>query len=209
MQAMSDAFFLAAYLGRPEAKQYFELVAKEVKFRVEHKIGINPRERFRLLYTEIPPWFWIDIMRVFHEKGATLAFESYPSTYWLSVFYDKYNNIPPIYDVDPEKPDEAVFLRLANMSMGRSQTHMLDQYVQATEKYNLDGAVFFTNRSCQICTRSMPLRETKYRERTGKPTMSFAGEHCDDRTFSQSQTMAKIHAFIDTLERQKSRPGMA
>ena len=203
IQAMADAFYLAAYLGRQEAKDYYELVAKEVAFRVEHKIGINPKERFRLLYTELPPWFWTGIMRVFHERGATLSIEAYPSTFWLSVLFDKYNNIEPIYDLNPDEPEEAIFLRLANSSMVRSQKHMLDQYVLATEKYNLDGAVFFTNRSCQICTRSMPMRESIYRERTGKPTMSFAGEHCDDRTFSESQTMAKIDAFFDTLERQK------
>ena len=203
IQAMADAFYLAAYLGRPEAKQYYELVAKEVKFRVEHKIGINPKEKFRLLYTELPPWFWVDILRIFHDKGGTLSIESYPSTFWLSVLFDKYNNIEPVYDLDPEKPDEAIFLRLANSSMVRSQKHMLDQYVVATEKYNLNGAVFFTNRTCQICTRSMPMRESLYRERTGKPTMSFAGEHCDDRTFSKSQTMAKIDSFFDTLERQE------
>lgn len=202
VQAMADAFYLAAYLGRPEAKHYYELVAKEVQFRVKHKIGINPKEKFRLLYTELPPWFWTGIMRIFHERGGTLSIESYPSTFWLSVLFDKYFNIEPIYELDPEKPDEAIFLRLANSSMVRSQKHMLDQYVVATEKYNLDGAVFFTNRSCQICTRSMPMRESLYRERTGKATMSFAGEHCDDRTFSESQTMAKIDSFFDTLERQ-------
>jgi len=207
--AMSDAFFLAVYLGRPEALEYFKLCAKEIQFRIKHKIGVNPKEKYRVLYTEIPPWFWLEMIRILQDKGATVAFESYPSTFWLSILYDKYFNIEPVYDLDPEKPDEAVFLRLANMSMGRSQKHMLDQYVLATEKFNLDGAIFFTNRTCQICTRSMPLRESLYRERTGKPTMSFAGEHCDDRTFSQSQTMAKIDAFVNAMEKQKLQRGAA
>jgi benzoyl-CoA reductase/2-hydroxyglutaryl-CoA dehydratase subunit BcrC/BadD/HgdB len=204
MQTMSDTFFLAAYLGRPEAKQYFELVAKEVKFRIKHKIGINPNERFRILYTEIPPWFWVGLLKIFHEKGGTLACECYPTTMWLSVMFDKYNNIEPVYDLDPEKPDEAVLYRVMNTGVVRNQEHMIDELVVATEKYNLDGAVFFTNRSCQLCTRSLPLRERIYRERTGKPTMSFYGEHCDDRTFSESQSMAKIDAFFDTLERRKN-----
>jgi len=33
--------------------------------------------------------------------------------------------------------------------------------------------------------------------------MCFQGEHCDDRTFSESQTLAKIDAFFETLEKRK------
>lgn len=203
MQCQNDLFFLVCYLGTPEAKQYLDLVAKEVKFRVDHKMGVNPKEKFRLLYTDIPPWFWMSLMRIFHNKGATLACEAYPTTFWLGILFDKYNNLPPIYELDPDKPEETLALRIINMSAMRSMRHSIDQYVVATEKYHLDGAVMFSNRTCPVCTRALPLREKMYREKTGKPTMSFQGEHCDDRTFSESQTLAKIDAFFETLERRK------
>lgn len=203
MQCQNDLFFLVCYLGRPEAKQYLDMVAKEVKFRVEHKIGVNPNEKFRLFYTDIPPWFWMGLMKVFHDKGGTLACEAYPTTMWLGSLFDKYNNLPPIYELDPEKPEESMVFRLMNNSIMRSMRHTIDQYAVATEKYHLDGAVFFSNRTCLVCTRAIPMKERLYRERTGKPTMCFQGEHCDDRTFSESQTMAKIDAFFEVLEKRK------
>jgi hypothetical protein len=80
---------------------------------------------------------------------------------------------------------------------------MIDELVVATE--NISGWCYSLRTTLSMCTRSLPLRERLYRERTGKPTMSFYGEHCDDRTFSESQTMAKIDAFFDTLERHKNQ----
>lgn len=208
IQTMADTFFLITYLGRPEAKQFFELVAKEIAFRVKHEIGINPNEKYRLLYTDLPPWFWTGLLKLFHEKGGTLAIECYPTTFWLGVLFNKYNDLPPIYDMDPDKPDEAMAFRFINMGSQRNHKHTMDSYVKATEKYQCDGAVFFANRTCAQCTRAMPLKEKQYRERTGLPTMFFQGEHCDDRTFSQSQTLAKVDAFFETLERQKSQLSM-
>ena len=171
MQCQNDLFFLVCYGGRQEAKEYLDLVAKEVKFRVDHKIGVNPNEKFRLLYGDIPPWFWLALLKHFHDKGGTLAFELYPSIAWLGVVFDKYNNLPPIYELDEEKPDEALAFRLT--SMLRSMRHVMDQIVLATEKYHLDGAIFFSNRTCLVDTRAIGLRERMYRERTGKPTMCF------------------------------------
>ena len=147
----------------------------------------------------------MSLMKIFHDKGGTLAFESYPSLYWLGVFFDKQYNLHPIYEIDPEKPDEALAFRIMRMSHITSMRHMLDQWVVATEKYHLDGAILFSNRTCPVCTRAVGLRERLYRERTGKPTMTFQGEHCDDRTFSKSQTLAKIDAFFETLERTKAK----
>jgi (R)-2-hydroxyisocaproyl-CoA dehydratase alpha subunit len=204
IQSQNDAFILSAYMGAPEAMEYFEIIAKEIKFRVEHKLGVNPNEKFRLFYTDIPPWFYMNLMKIFHDKGGTLAFEAYPSMYWLRVLFDKYNNIEPIYELNPEKPDEAMALRLYTMGSQRHHKHFVEGYVKATEKYSIDGAIFFTNRTCSQCTRAVPLKERQYRELTGKPTMSYQGEHCDDRSFSDSQTMAKIDAFFESMEKQKS-----
>src|SRR3990172_7469199 len=143
IQAMGDTFFIVAFLGRPEAKQYFELVAKEVKFRVKHKIGINPNEKYRLFYTDIPPWFSVGLLREFHERGGTLAVECYPTTYWLGVLFDKYNKLQPYYDLDPARPERAMAYRLTNTGSLRNQDHTMDSYLAATEKYKIDGAVFF------------------------------------------------------------------
>ena len=76
IQCQNDLFFLVCYAGRPESKQYLDLVSKEVKFRIKHKIGVNPNEKFRLLYTDLPPWFWLGLLKHFHDKGGTLAFEA-------------------------------------------------------------------------------------------------------------------------------------
>ena len=40
---------------------------------------------------------------------------------WLSVMFDKYNNIEPVYELDPEKPDEAVLYRIMNTGVVRNQ----------------------------------------------------------------------------------------
>jgi benzoyl-CoA reductase/2-hydroxyglutaryl-CoA dehydratase subunit BcrC/BadD/HgdB len=204
VQSQNDAFILSAYMGRPEAKEYFDMIAKEVDFRVKYKVGVNPNEKFRLLYTDLPPWFQMNLMKVFHDKGGTLAFEAYPSILWLRILFDKYNNIEPIYEINPDKPDEAMALRLFTMGSQRNHKQTVEGYVVATKKYNLDGAIFFTNRTCAQCTRAVPLKERQYREMTGKPTMMFQGEHCDARSFSESQTMAKIDAFFESMERNKN-----
>ncbi len=204
MQSQNDAFILSVYMGRPEAMEYFEAIVNEIKFRVKHKMGVNPNEKFRLFYTDIPPWFKMSLMQLFHDKGGTLAFEAYPSLYWLRVLWDKYNKIEPYYDLNPDKPDEALALRLFTMGSQRHQKHLIESYGQVVEQYKIDGAIFFANRTCSSCTKAVPLKERQFRELTGKPTMSYQGEHCDDRSFSESQTLAKMDAFFESMEKSRS-----
>jgi benzoyl-CoA reductase/2-hydroxyglutaryl-CoA dehydratase subunit BcrC/BadD/HgdB len=198
----NDLFFMVCMSGRKEMEEYFNKVKKEVKFRVDHNIGKVPDERFRLIYTNVPLWFYMEIIDYFHQKGAVFALDNYPTTFWLGCFLDRLYKLGGYYEPNFEKPEEILAMRIVNMSAFRSLRHRMAQYELVAKEWSLDGAVFFANRTCPAVTRAVHLEERLFKETTGGLTMTFYGEHCDPRTFSEPQTKAKIDAFIEALEKK-------
>ncbi len=194
-EVTNDLFYLVTQLGRPEAVEYFTLVRDHVKERVENKIGVLPKERFRLMWDNVPLWYKLELIDYFSEHGAVFPIDTY-TLMWQGHSMEGYH-------LDPEHPFEslATGLLLRYNMMGLEVE--VDCFERMIKEWNCDGAVFFSNRNCLLLARALFLKEKVLRERTGILTMDFEAEMADPRSFHEAEVMARIDAFLEMLERKK------
>ena len=62
----------------PEALEYYQRVYDEVKYKVDNKIGAVPNEKYRMIFSELPPWHTLGVFDEYAEKyGVAFAMESW------------------------------------------------------------------------------------------------------------------------------------
>ena len=62
----------------PEAYAFYQRVYEEVKYKVDNKIGAIPNEKYRMMFTELPPWHSIGFFDELAERfGIAMVIESW------------------------------------------------------------------------------------------------------------------------------------
>ena len=188
-----DAFFHLAMIvtlrGTQTAVDYYELLLEEMNDRIRKGISKVEPERYRLIWDNLPVWYK---MRWFSDKfgahNAGFVADTYTSGWCGTLPY----------------LDENDFLG----SMAESYTriflntgidHMADNIVKMVEKYDADGVVFHSNRSCKPYSFGQYDIQRIVGEKTGKPCLMIEADMCDERKFSETQVETRIDAFIEML----------
>lgn len=201
-ETVGDQFYLVTQLGTPEAVEYFTMVKEDVGERVEKGIGVVPQERFRLIWDNIPIWYRLQLIDYFSEQGAVFAIDNYPTNNWVGYYFDGGR-------VDPENPFESLALFHLYKNRNISLNFQMKRLERMVKEWHCDGAVFFSNRGCQILSRAVPEKERLFRERTGAWSMSFEAEMADPRSLHEAEVKARIDAFLEMLERRKNDPRLS
>ncbi len=189
-----DAFFHLAMIvtlrGTQIAVDYYETLLAEMKQRVADGIGMLPNEKYRLIWDNIPIWYrlrWLS--NKFMERSACLVADTYTSgwTSWL----------PHV--------DQSDFLGFLGESYARiflnSGTDLMaDNIVKLVQKYDADGVVFHSNRSCKPYSLGQYDIQRIVQKKLGIPTLMIEADMVDERSFSESQIDTRIDAFIEMLK---------
>ncbi len=197
-EVAGDLFYVVTQLGTPEAVEYFTMVRDGVRERVKNGIGILPQEKFRLIWDNIPLWYRLQLIDYFSERGAVFAMDSSPTTYWLGFHFDGGH-------FDPEKPFESLAMNELHKDAYLCLELQSRRWQRMVKEWHCDGAVFFSNRGCQIFSRAVPEKERVFRERTGAICMDFEAEMADPRSLYEAQVKAKIDSFLEMLGQRKSK----
>lgn len=197
-ELVGDLFYIVAMLGTQECVDYFTMVRDDVKERAKHKIGVLPQEKYRLIWDNIVIWYRLQLIDYLAERGAVFAMDSYPTTNWLGYHFDGHH-------FDPEKPFESLALNEMHKNAFLSLELQMQRFKRMVDEWHCDGAVFFSNRGCQILSRAVPEKERMFREKTGALAMSFEAEMADPRSLYEAQVKARIDSFLEMLEQEKNR----
>jgi len=81
---------------------------------------------------------------------------------------------------------------------------MARQVIEMAEKYEVDGIVMHSNRSCKPYSFGQYDIQRIVREKKGIPTLMIEADMVDERSFSESQIENRIDAFIEILKAKKS-----
>jgi benzoyl-CoA reductase/2-hydroxyglutaryl-CoA dehydratase subunit BcrC/BadD/HgdB len=76
---------------------------------------------------------------------------------------------------------------------------MADNIIKMVEKYEVDGVVFHSNRSCKPYSLGQYDIQRLIKEKVGIPTLMIEADMTDERSFSESQVETRIDAFIEML----------
>ena len=192
-----DAFFHLALIvtlrGTRIAVDYYQNLLEEMNQKVEKGIGAIPNERYRLLWDNLPIWYrlrWLS--NKFADYGASLVADTY-TTAWCGTL--KYIDVDNFLDSMAEAYSR-VYLNIGIDEMAENVIEMID-------KYNVDGFVIHSNRSCKPYSLGQyDIQKIVQRERD-IPCLVIEADMVDERNFSESQIETRIDAFMEMIKGQK------
>ena len=192
-----DAFFHLALIvtlrGTQLTVDYYKLLLDEMKERVSQKIGAVANEKYRLLWDNLPIWYrmkWLS--EKFASEDACLVADTYTTAWCGSIKYIK--------DDDFLDTMAEGYTRIY-LNIGVDQ--MAAQVIEMAEKYNVDGIVMHSNRSCKPYSFGQYDIQRIVREKMDIPTLMIEADMVDERNFSESQVETRIEAFIEVLKEKR------
>jgi len=192
-----DAFFHLALIvtlrGTQVTIDYYTALLKEMKERVAAGIGAVPDEKYRLLWDNLPVWYrtrWLS--EKFADHGACLVADTYTSAWCSSLKYLKEDNF---LDSMAEGYSR-IYLNISVDEMAENVARMID-------KYEVDGLVMHSNRSCKPYSLGQYDIQKIIQQKRGIPTLLLEADMVDERSFSESQIETRIDAFMEVLKNKK------
>ena len=206
--AVNTVVPLAFMMGTQTAYDFFKDLYDELQHKIANKEGVIPDEKYRLLWGGgIPSWFALSDFGYFNSKGATFPVE---------IIYRNeealYN-----YDIDLTKisdPLEHIVWRWLKFctywydkARQRPGSHPdVERMIQYIEDYQIDGVVMHEAFSCRTwhpgLIWQLNLLKKVY---SNIPSLMLESDIVDISSYSESDTRARIDAFIETLESAKRR----
>ena len=192
-----DAFFHLALIvtlrGTRQTVDYYRILLDEMRERVAQGIGAVADEKYRLLWDNLPIWYrmkWLSDK--FASEDVCLVADTYTTAWCGSMKYIKEDDF------------------LDTMAEGYSRIYlnigvdqMAEQVIEMAEKYDVDGVVMHSNRSCKPYSFGQYDIQRIVREKMGIPTLMIEADMVDERNFSESQVETRIEAFIEVLKEKK------
>ncbi len=192
-----DAFFHLALIvtlrGTQQAVDYYQNLLDEMNERIEAGIGMVPNERYRLLWDNLPVWYrtkWFS--EKFSSHGASLVADTYTAA-WSGCFHL----------IDEDNFLESAAIAYSSVYLNVSIDKMVENFKNLTEKYDADGIVMHSNRSCKPYSLGQYDLSRIITKEIGVPVLIFEADMVDERNFSEGQIENRIDAFMETL-REKS-----
>ena len=195
-----DAFFHLALIvtlrGTKQSVDYYKGLLAEMTQRAQAGIGAIPKEKYRLLWDNLPIWYrmkWLS--EKFAEHDACLVADTYTSAWCGSMQYIDVND----FIGSAAEAYTRSYLNLGVDKMAQIVLGMID-------KYDIDGIVMHSNRSCKPYSfGQFDIQRIVERER-GIPSLLIEADMVDERSFSESQVETRIDAFIEVIQGKKNKP---
>jgi benzoyl-CoA reductase/2-hydroxyglutaryl-CoA dehydratase subunit BcrC/BadD/HgdB len=198
----------------PEAYEFYKKVYNEVKYRVDNKIGAVANEKYRMLFSELPPW---------HSLGF---FDKLAEKYGIAIAYESWGYHAPI--PIPQEELEGVnnpLERIARLTYRQwtdvnevSESHDIETasfvgaYLKAASEYQADGLLCHPLMSCRPATYTLLITKNVLEEHAKVPGVVVEGDIVDLRVFNEAEALSKLEAFVETMDHYREvrrKEGMA
>jgi benzoyl-CoA reductase/2-hydroxyglutaryl-CoA dehydratase subunit BcrC/BadD/HgdB len=192
-----DAFYHLALIvtlrGTQQVVSYYTQLLQNMQGRVAKGIGAVPREKYRLLWDNLPIWHrtrWLS--EKFAAHGACLVADTYTSAWCGAIQYIDENNF---LDSMAEAYTR-IYLNIGVDQMAQMVLRMID-------KYSVDGIVMHSNRSCKPYSFGQyDIQKIVQRERD-IPCLILEADMVDARNFAEAQIATRIDAFMELIRARK------
>jgi len=182
----------------PETLAVYQAVYDEVKARVDNGIGATTEEKYRLIFSELPPWHSLGFFDKLAERGWNFVVESpgyHPPppmelpgngdirqriarwTYW--------SYINPVYRAS----------KLGYPFMGAAQS-----YYNWAREYKVDGILTHPLVTCRTATFWLNHSMNVLRDKLDIPGMSIQGDIVDLTVFDAATALNQAPAFEESME---------
>ena len=175
--------------GDPVTVDFYAAMLEEVDQRIALGIGAVKDERKRLLWDNLPIWYRLRYLaEQLGEHGIALV---------ASTYTNAWGELAP--NIDPEGGLDAMARAYTYPILNRGAGYKLAIMREMIEKYNLDGVILHSDRSCKpYSIGQMDQRDRLIRE-VETPALLLEADHNDDRSFAEEQVANRLAAFIEML----------
>lgn len=174
--------------GTTAAVEYYQLLLKELKDRIQNKTAAVEGERHRLYWEGMPIW---GKLRSLSEQFAAQRTAIAASTYCNSWILDR---------LDPDKPFESMAAAYTELFIVRDETYKETYIRNCFERYGLDGIIFHDAKTCPNNSNNRYGMPERLGRALNVPILTINGDLNDLRCYSEEQTRTNIEAFIEQLE---------
>ncbi len=191
-----DAFIHMAPIvtlrGTQEVVDFYREMKSELRERVAAGVSAVPREKFRLLWDNIPVWYKMrELSELFASYGACLVADTYTNA-WV---------FEGIETADPlEGLSRAYNYVYINMSIDL----MVEKILDLVKRFSVDGLIIHSNRSCKPYSLGQYDMQKMVQEKTGLPGLILEADMTDARLYSEAQVRTRVEAFMETLENRRA-----
>lgn len=158
--------------------------------RIDAGIGAVENEQYRLLWDNIPIWYrtkWLS--EKFASHGACLVADTYTSAWCGALEYLNENDFI-------ETMAEGYSRIYLNIGIDK----MAEIVISLIDKYDADGIVMHSNRSCKPYSFGQYDIQKIVRENRKIPSLIIDADMVDERFFSESQVETRIDAFMEVIK---------
>ncbi len=192
-----DAFFHLALIvtlrGTQIAVDYYTELLQEMKERNAHGISAIPNEKYRLLWDNLPVWYktkWLS--ETFASHDACLVADTYTTAWCRQLDYLDEND----FLKSMIEGYTAIYLNI-----GVDQ--MADAVIGMVDKYDVDGLVMHSNRSCKPYSLGQYDIQRIVQKKRNIPSLIIEADMLDERNFSESQILTRIEAFMEIIKNKR------
>ncbi|MFQ6617802.1 MAG: benzoyl-CoA reductase, bzd-type, subunit O, partial [Fidelibacterota bacterium] len=192
---------------------FYQELRDEVKDRVERGIATVKYEKCRVMTDTQPPWAFLRIFRYLEKHGCVSIGSLY--TFGLIGMWDVRKDgtwgpkkTPQEKGIQIKDRDQALRI-LVEWELNKpewqhfySPHYKSEMMIRIAKEWRLDGVLLHYNRGCEGL--SLGIAENRLALiKAGFPVMIFEGNMGDEREFDEARTVARIDAFMETLDLEK------
>ncbi len=173
--------------GTKECVQFYRALKEQVAERVAQKVSALPEEKYRLLWDNIAIWHHLyRFYNFFVAYGACFVVDTYTGGWAMRM--------------DGGEPIEALARTYTSVFLNQSLQTRARDMVDLVERFEVDGFVMHSNRSCKPYSVGQYDIRRIVTERTGRPGLIIEADHCDPRAYAEEPIKAQIQTFMEGLK---------
>ena len=177
--------------GTKNAIDYYKLLLKELKDRVENNEGAIDNECYRLYWDGMPMW---GRLRAHSELFADMKACIVASTYCNSWIFSGF---------DASDPFNSMAKSYTELFIVRSDEFKEKYLKKMFDFFKIDGIIYHDSKSCPNNTNSRYGMPQRLEEETSIPSLVVNGDLNDLRCISDEQFITNVEAFIEQLQEKK------
>ena len=190
-QLTVEMFPIVTFPGAEETTNFYRALYEEVREKAERKIGVAPREEFRLIWDNIPIFHDLDLIDYFESQGMVFVYETFFKEYWSKR-------------LDPAHPFESLAKKYLSGWTNRRLERKIEIIEEAVESHAVDGIVVFQNKGCRAYSTGQLDVAMSLQERKGIPHLIFEGNMADPGGHDRNQVREMVDMFKDVLKSRKA-----
>lgn len=188
-----DEFFHMAPIvemrGEAKTVDYYGSLVKELDERIAKGVGALKRERKRLIWDNLPIWFWVrQFSETLAEHGVALV---------ASTYTNAWGELASL--IDPDKPFDSMAKVYLHPILNQGTGHKLQTMVEMVKKFDADGVVLHSDRSCKPYSIGQVDQRDKLSREYDIPALLLEADHNDPRSFSEEQARTRLGAFLEII----------